>query len=346
MGVVDNFLVIGTRSGFESTVDTAKSDASSLATSSTFKSATSSLQADRLALFYVDAKGLVSQMPSMLGNFFGFSGEPDSSGASAAVVYARPDGLVLDAAGPATSDLDFAKASELLKALPGDAWAGLADPGFGTRLRKLYSQMTDSFGMNGALINKQFKQQTGLDIQKDVLGWMGSLSVFMEGTTVKDVGIGGTVSSSDPHATQHMLDRLAQLATQDGQSVKRVDGAPTAYEITDPGDPKAHFFFGGGSEGFQVSYGASAWQDVSNPTSQLQDTATFKDAESGLGNGFKPTFLANIGDGLDYADAAGLSKDAHYNNDIRPLLEPIEYVVLGSGKSNGDVISRFVIGVR
>jgi hypothetical protein len=345
IGVVDNFLVVGTRSGFEKTVDTAKGDNGSLEGSNTFKSATSGLRSDRLALFYVDAHGLISQMPSMLGNFFGLSGQPDSSGASAAVVYARPDGLVLDATGPATSDLDFAKSSALLKSLPGDAWAGIADPGFGARLRRLYSQMTDSLGMNGALISRQFKQQTGLDIQKDVLDWMGSLSIFMEGSSPNDAGVGATISSSDPKTTEHTLDRFGRLAIKNGQTVKQTAGAPTAFEIADPTNPKSHFFFGAGGNGLQIAYGAAAWQDLSQPTSKLADDATFKDAQAGLGNSFQPTLFANFGAGVDFADSAGLSSNSYFTNVIAPLLRPIEYAVFGSSKSNGRVVSRLVIGV-
>lgn len=348
IGVVGNFLVMGSLSGFQATVDTYKGDSKSLSSLDSFNNAQAGLRSDRLALLYVGPQALTAAMPAMMpggmGMLFGAGGAGGLGAPSAAVIYARPDGLVIDGRGPIASDLDYQKSAALLKALPGGSWFGLADPGFGTRLRQLYNGMTSSFGLGAALVQKRFKQQTGLDLQHDILGWMGSLGVFVEGTTPDSIGVGATISSSDPATTVRMLGRLAALAAKSGQKIHHAGGPPSTYALSAPLSPQA-IYLSAGSQGLQAAYGAAAWRDLNGARSTLGHDLTFKDAVAALGDGYEPTMYLNIGDMVSLAEASGAASDPHYAGDIAPLLHPLDYAVLGSTKSHGDLVTRLVIGI-
>ena len=93
----------------------------------------------------------------------------------------------LDAAGDRRARSPFlGQGSELIKELPADSWLAMAQPDFG----KLLDFYVDAFaGVAGGrdVIEQQFKAATGLDLQKDVLDWMGDFGVFVRGTSVADL---------------------------------------------------------------------------------------------------------------------------------------------------------------
>ena len=70
-----------------------------------------------------------------------------------------------------------------MEQLPGDSWVGVAQTDFG----KLIDYYVDAVaGMVGGrdAIAQQLKAATGLDLQKDVIDWMGDFGIFARGNSV------------------------------------------------------------------------------------------------------------------------------------------------------------------
>ena len=79
-------------------------------------------------------------------------------------------------------------------------------------------------GITGVGVNAllgQFQKQTGLDLRKDVLGWMGDAGVFVGGTTSADLGGALVIKTTDPAKTKRTMAVLERFARQ--QSARHED---------------------------------------------------------------------------------------------------------------------------
>ena len=123
----------------------------------------------------------------------------------------------------------FGQASDLVEELPGDSWLGMAQTDFG----KLIDFYVDAFaGMAGGrdTIEQQLKAATGLDLQKDVIDWMGDFGVFVRGTSVSELDGALIVETKDEAASGalHLGARAAREDPGTGRAAHRPAHAPPA----------------------------------------------------------------------------------------------------------------------
>ena len=242
----DGFLVLGTEAGVKAAIDTSKGG-KKLSEDESYTNALDDAADDRLGFFYMNSPELLrslretgAPLPDSFGKFFE---EP-----LVATLDADKDGVIFEGTVPeeiGRASL-FGQASDLVEELPGDSWLGMAQTDFG----KLVDFYVDAFaGVAGGrdAIEQQLKAATGLDLQRDVIDWMGDFGIFVRGTSVAELDGALIIETKDEAASGRFISALERLAKTQGQGAgaDRPAGRPgggkgfTASERRDPeADPR------------------------------------------------------------------------------------------------------------
>jgi hypothetical protein len=353
--VVDHRVVIGTENGLKSAIDASKGD--SLADANGLRAVRSKVAQDRLGLFYLDIQGLfrtISQSASsdpqvgaLLQSVAGAA--PKTIGAA---LQAQPDVLRVDAVsiGTPKSASTGASGADALAGLPADAWLGLGVANLGHTLDGIVQTVAGAGGLTGVAVNavlRQFQQQTGLDLRKDVLSWMGDAGVFVAGTTTSDLHGALVVKTTDPAKTKRalvVLKRLARRSSDAHITSLSGSGIDDGFTVKSKSGPDVHVALTG--DKLVVAVGPkSVIADAAAPGQKLGSAPAFTAAAAKLGNGLRPSFF------LDFPQVVNLiGAFAGGNADFqkaKPYLDTFGAVVAG-GKDEGDGVTRarFVVSLR
>jgi hypothetical protein len=304
--VVDHAVLIGTERGFKSAID-ARSG-SSLADAGAFKKARETVGTDGLGFVYADpgrffdlALGAASGTAAGkdAAQLKSFKGLLTGSGLQslAASLDVASNALRVDAAaiGLKTKAAGGAGGPAAAAAVPAGSWLSLGVSDVGGA----FKQALTSFGQAGATggvdpetLLQGLKSQLGIDVQKDLLSWMGDAAIFVRGTSMADLGAAVVVQSKDRAASKAAIPKLRTL-------LKGLDVKTSA--LSGPGTSGLDGFtlsvggpLGGGiqvaakDDTFVVAYGAGALQDALDDGDRLGDSQPFKTA-AGLLEGTKPS---------------------------------------------------------
>ena len=350
-GLVGDFLVFGTEDAFKRSVDTRDGD--KLTDSDRYEDAVDDLEDDRLGHFYVDVKPLVDaaskQDPEGAQKLQQFESifPLDKLGPITGAFTADGDGMALDTLVTGVPEGPFRNlaqlwtggASDLMEALPGDAWASFVTPKLGESAESMFRGFGGAIG--AAAIAGQVKQSTGLDLQQDLFSWIGDVGLFVRGTDMATLNGALVIGSTDDARAEAAFGKIVGLIGREtGAAPKpiQVEGAESAFAIAAPGADKPVIVARG--EGKVVAaYGEEAASDALAPNATLGDTDGFGAAEDILGDGMEPSFLLSIADVIALADATG-ETDAEFE-EARPYLETLGVLTSG-GKSDGDKLQSRV----
>ena len=197
-----------------------------------------------------------------------------------ATVDADDDGVVVEANIPpelARSFAFFGEGSDLLVDLPADSWVALGQKDLG----KLIEFYVDAYaGVAGGrdAIEGQFKAATGLDLQQDVLSWMGDFGIFVRGTSLASLDGALVIETTDEAASVRFLAALARIAkTQADNPGDRIGplsapGGGKGFTLVSADIPKPiHVFRRDGRVVF--AYGDAAAKDAVEPGPQARRLA-------------------------------------------------------------------------
>ncbi|MDX6703744.1 MAG: hypothetical protein QOF26_3970 [Baekduia sp.] len=307
--VVDHAVVAGTERGFKSAIDAQQGDA--LADAAAFKKARTTVGTDGLGFAYVDpsrafdlalgaagsaggagaAKGL--QQAQMLKGLLAGSGLQSV----AAKLDVAADAVRIDAAaiglktGTAGAQGDGPGAAA---AVPAGSWLSVGIGDIGGAVTRQLAQLGASGatgGIDPAAILQQFSGSLGLDVQKDLLSWMGDGAIFVRGTSMTDLNGALVVQSKDPAKSTAAIGKIHKLLSTFGIKTGALTGVagaegltvgagslPDAIEVAAKGDK------------FVIAYGHAALKDALAGGAPLGDTAPFKTAAALLG-GAKPSLF-------------------------------------------------------
>ena len=142
-----------------------------------------------------------------------------------AALQAQPDALRIDAVsiGTPKSATTGGSGADILATLPGDSWLGLGVANLGQTLDRVLQTVAGGGGITGVGVNAllgQFQKQTGLDLRKDVLGWMGDAGVFVGGTSSADLGGALVIKTTDPAKTKRTMTVLERFARKQSAGTK------------------------------------------------------------------------------------------------------------------------------
>jgi hypothetical protein len=354
-GVFEHSVVVGTEPGFKAAVDASKGE--SLADSNGLRGVRSKVAEERVGLLYLDVDGLLRAVSASAGSQPEVGALVQSLSAAVpktigAALQAQPDALKIDAVSLGTPKTFSSGASgaDMVAALPSDSWLALGFGKSGQALEGILDGIGKAGGITGVGVNallSQFQQQTGLDLRKDVLSWMGDAGVFVAGKGLPDLGGGLVIKTSDPAKTKRVIDVLRRLAGQQGGATVKAltaQGVDEGFTVRPHGGPRIDVALAG--EKFIVAVGApEALKQAISPSQPLSSAPGFTDAAGKLGDGLRPSFY------LDFQQVVSLiegfvGSQADFQK-AKPYLETFGAVVAGA-KDEGDGVTRarFVVTLK
>lgn len=349
-GVVDGHAVVGTEPGLKAAVDTAGSG-DSIEGSERVEEALDRLPDDTLASAYFDGRKLLSAIGpegAVLAPFLNVFDEPYVLGLSA-----ESDAVVLDTTLPAAfssfaAPLVFGSATDAVLDLPADSFYAAGQPELGESISSLVRLFAGAAG-GEEKIDEQVRAATGLDLDEDILGWMGDLGAFASGTSLAQLGAGAVIETKDPDASRRAIEVLGRLARREA----------------DPGTTFGPLTLPGGGDGFSVqsaelpqplhvvqrgervavALGDDSAEALLEPGDTLGEDSTFGDAADRLGEGYEVANYLDVAPILELADSEGASDDPGYR-EAKPYLEPFARLVAGTRKDGDVVLTRTRVELR
>jgi hypothetical protein len=346
--VFDGYAVLGSESGVRAAIDASKGD-SQLSGDDSFKNALDEAADDRLGFFYLNTPRLTRTLQRsgapLPDSFKQFLRDP-----FVATVDADDDGVVVE--GTIPEDLGrafafFGQGSELLADMPADSWLALAQTDFG----KLLDVYVDAFaGVAGGrdAIEQQFRAATGLDLQRDVIDWMGDFGVFVRGTSVSALEGALVVETSDEAASARFIDALERLAKSQGGGELRIGplsapGGGKGFTARGAGLPKPiHVFQRNGRVVF--AYGDGAAKDAVDAGDKLGDSPDFTATRDSLGD-YDVSFYMLMQPIFDLVDSTEAADDPDWQR-AKPYLEPLSALVGGTSGDGDDLKSAVKLVVK
>lgn len=346
-GVVDGFAVIGTEAAFKAAVDASKDE--SLAESDRFKTATENAEDERVGLFYSDIQGLISAVGQQqqagipLAALSGPIQQLFGDKPVVATARAEDDGVVLDSSMSAQGGLLanlFGKGTELVGELPADSWVAVGQPDIGKYLTELVNMVAGLAGGREQLA-AQVRRQTGLDLDRDILGWMGDLAIFVRGVDRSSIGGGVVIESTDPSASRRALSGLQRLIAEDGDA--NVRAIADGFEARDEDTPAGVYFLQK-DDRVVIAYGKESADAALEGNEPLSGKPEFKAAQDKLGDGFESSMYVLMDPIVEVARNFGAKEEELAK--AEPYLKVFD-VIAGGTKKDGDRLqSRVRIGLN
>jgi hypothetical protein len=293
-GIVEDSLVLGTEAGFKAVVDAAGGE--SLADADDFQATRDAVEDERLAFLYLDVRRIADVMaasgeadgvdPAALRELLGGEGTRTYG----AALHVRDDAILVDTAalgGKAPSG----DPAGTVAALPAGSWLALGLGDIGKSLQDLVAtarRLGDAGGDRGTVDQglQQLERRLGLDLEDDLLSWMGDAGLFARGTSLMDIGGALVVRTKDPAKTRAALDRVRELAGGLG-TVRdlRGSGIDAGLEVSPEGAP-VQLLAALAGDRFVLALSRSALDAAIRPDKKLADDPAFEAADELLGDGW------------------------------------------------------------
>jgi Protein of unknown function (DUF3352) len=343
--VFDGFLMIGTEPGIKAAIEASKGG-KTLSDDDAFEKATEHAASDRLGLLYVNSQAFVQQagrggvpLAGSLGEYFK---QP-----FVVTAVAKPDGIELESTlrGEQAKGFSFfGQSNSLLTGMPADSWLAVGQKDLG-KLLNVYVDGIGSVLGGRAGVEQRFKAFTGLDLEHDVLSWMGDYGVFVRGTTLSDLGGALVVETSDEAASERFLAALERLAKGEGERVTPLSApkGATGFTLANPslGRPIDAFV----QDGKVVfAYGDAAANDAVSPDATLSDSPDFKAQRDSLGD-YDVSLYVLTKPILDLVDSTSAGSDAGWQ-EAKRYIEPLTGLVAGTSGSGDDLKSALKLVVK
>jgi hypothetical protein len=355
--VVGDFLVVASDAReIKRAIDV--KDGASLAESARFKQAIDQLPGERAGAMYVDIKRLLDSAKAsgdidamsqqIFKQIFGAGDLPPTALALLAeedlvAIEARAKKANYSGVAKLFSGVGYFGSTKLVGEVPDGAFAAAGIPKLGATAKKLVQTFAGAFG--GAAITGQLEQQLGINLDRDVFGWLGDVAIFVRGTDPASIDGGLLVEVLDQAAAKAALPKLMAVLQQQGDVPAKpvaIDGADLAFEVSDGTTPKPIVAALAG-ERFVIAYGREAAADAIKPDRTLSDTDLWARAGDAL-DGVDPSLVLDFPAVLKLVETM-VAADPGYA-DAKPYLDAIGVIASGA-KEDGDTIrSRFAVGIK
>ena len=357
VGFVRRFLLLATENGFKDVVDTSMST-DNLAASELYRETFEVLTDEHIASVYIDTAAFIEALtesgevpPAQTAFFEDFAG---TGVPTASVLSLTSDSIAIESSSEASPLFAFATfgltsaGSDLVGDVPSTSWAAVGLPDLG----ETFSSFIDLFGQIGLpgasrdVIAREFKRETGLDLDADLLSWMGDAALYVQGDSVPALGGGLVLETSDPATTRATLSKIAVLLAKEGVIAQEESrGGYEGFSVS-AGLPQPIYALV--KDRLIVTYGENAADDLIDGGDLLSDAPSFAAAQAELGEGYTPALYVDAGAAIslaEFAAAASGSLTEEYTEDVKPWLDPISFVISGARKDGNRLIQKLVVGI-
>lgn len=287
------------------------------------------LAGDRLVIGWVDVKAALAQAGG-LGAIPGMSVPSQLKDAESVALdlHAEDDALVVQGVARSTGSKTASGAPKLTESLPGDAIAALT-------LFDVASIVTPALGFvagagGGGDPAAMFGQATGLDLQADVLSWMGGEAVLVAGAVPAGgafPAFGLVVDPTDRAKAAAALPKLAAALARQGapMSERTVAGAPAhvfAQELQ-PGIQPAMALF---ADRFVLASSPAFLEALAQGGSNSFGKTSSYESVVGSASSSKTSvqLVVRIDPIREAIERARGGRDARYEAETKPNLEPLD----------------------
>jgi Protein of unknown function (DUF3352) len=355
-GTVGDYVAIGTEPEFKRTIKA--NDGDSLADDKRFKSAMDDLDDSRIGSFYVDLKPFLEQAlksdPKAAGqleqirSIFPIDKLEPFSGA----LLANGDRIAFDTLmrGPGVKALGAFSpflgtgTTPLIAELPGDSWVAYGAPNVGPGLKSLFTRVAGAFG--GAAATQQLQQQYGINLDRDVFGWIGDIALFVRGSDKASLDGGLVIKATNADNMRGAFGKIVGLLqSQGGQKVTpvKIKGAEAAFATPTNGDLGKRVILARSNDRVVIGVGEAATADGLAPASKLGDSELYGQAKDLLGD-VDPTLLLSMPDLVKAIEASG-DTDADFAK-AKPYLDAFSLIASGGSLKDDELKSRAVAGLK
>jgi hypothetical protein len=344
-GLVRGFVVSGNAAGFRAAVDAPPGAA--LGDSTRYRDAIHPLDAHRLALGYVDPQALAPLLRAITSTRAAQRATLLRRLAKAqpvtATFAADANALTLQVDGGETTKTttDDTIGAIPLDSFPADAWLALGTPSLGPLLRTGLA----SAGRDAAALRRRLRELTGLDLDRDLLGWLGGVGAYVNGGLPLSVGGAVVLGSRDASASRAALTHVRA-------AIDRAHLAPTAplrlagasgFVIALRGSPQpivvvAH------DDRVVIGFGPASVVDVLKHGGHFGDAGASRAAIASLGAGYVPRFVL-LPDPILTFLRLGAMGDASLRR-VLPYLSAYRSFAVGSRRSGNRLSVRIVAALR
>jgi len=345
VAIVGDFAALGTEAEIKRTIDAVEGE--SLAEQDRYRGAVEQLEEERLAHFFVDLKALfelaaredpaTAQAMEQFRQLIPLDRLAPLTGAFMADGERLALDMSLDLGDDETlnklAGLTGGAGTPLVAELPAGTWLAQGYPKLGETLQVLFGEFAGAFG--GAVAKEQIQRELGLDLDRDILSWVGDAAVFVRGTSAADADGGVVIQATDEARAADAFGKIVGALRARGQLDARpveIDGADAAFAVQQDGMPKP-IVLARGSGKVVVAYGEPAATDALSPAETLGDEETYAEAKAILGDDVEPGLLVSVPAILALVDSTG-SADAEFER-ARPYLEAFSVIASG-GTTEGD----------
>jgi hypothetical protein len=340
---------IGTETAIRAVIDVDKG-ADALADSTNLKKARDNADPKALGFFYADPAGLLnlaaSSNPLLGSQASSLQGLLGSAKPLTATLTAQPDALRLQTAvESAKAAKANSEAADTVAALPDGSVLALGFGTIGSQASQGVAQVQKLGGIFAGVLG-QFTAITGLDLQRDVLSWMGKGGLFVRAKGLADIGGALVVDTSSEQKTTAFIASARRLITQFGgsQGLKLTPfsgSGAKGFSLKISQLPFPIIVATGGGK-FVVAVGESSVAQALKPTGKLGDDPQFKATATQLGT--KPIFYVDLKSLVGFAQLA-LGNDATFKQ-AEPYLTALTALAAGSDVSGKTVKTSLVVGVK
>jgi Protein of unknown function (DUF3352) len=349
--VLEGWVVVGTPRAVKTAIDTAEGG-EAIEGDERYEETLADAPEERLGFVYVNMPALYKGLKAQPG-FTVIPGPLQRVFDQPLLVTANADeaGVRFESTVPAalTAGLPVvAEGSGAAGELPGDSWLAFAQPELGKTLETTLDTAAAGVAVRDAL-KQQLRAMTGLDLDRDVISWMGDWSAFVRGESVAELNGAVVIETTDEAASGRFIDALARLARSEGGPALQVGplqlpggGEGVTVRSSDVPEP-IHLFQRDGK--VVAAYGDAAARDALDPAETLADSPDFAQAEQALGGDYAVSFFLAIPPLLELAEAEGAGAEEDFQQ-AKPYLEPLGALVGGARKDGDKLHSAFGLSVR
>ena len=344
-GVVDGWLVAGTERGVRAAIDMTEDDARTIGESDAYDRATGDVPDDTLGFLYLNSPKLLDGLKGTLGSAaaepflkafsepYVVTGDADAGGFEfTSTLPAGLSNLVLPI---------FGEGTDLIEGLPADSFAALAQPNLGKTIDYYVDLFAGAAGGRDA-IEQQVRRASGLDLQRDVIGWMGDFGLFARGGSVSTIDGAVVIETSDPAASDRALAALERQFRKEGEvRVGRlaVPGGGEGNTLTSAELPQPIHIFRRGDR-VVAAYGNAAARDAVQAAIPLSDDQEYQSAVDSLGDGYEASAYIAMEPIIGLIESTGqVSSDPDWA-ETKPYLKAFGALVAGTRKDGDRLVQK------
>jgi hypothetical protein len=346
VAVVDDRLLIGGEAQLQAMIDISEDGKDALADTDAYKEAVDRLSDERLGHVYLDLDKTLelaaasdpttsAVLEQMLGNqkvqplAIGLLADGERI-ALESVSSADGGGLL-----GAVARWQGSGGSPLIDKLPDGAWVAMAFPDVGKNAKTVFDEAAGALG--GVAITQAIREQTGLDLHRDVFSWIGDVGLFVRGDTPDSLDGAIVIESIDDAAAERAFGRIvAAVVTPDPVSIQ---GAESAFSI--PAGLPQPVIAARAKGRVVLAVGEKAAIDAlaGGGGSQLVE-----DARATLGD-VEPIAVVGVAQALALARAAGAASDPDFAH-AEKYIDAFSTLALGSEVKGDESRSVFSLGLE